>query len=184
MAHANDRPRSEGIAIEWSHGAPRPTVRADEIPPLPTAGTAAVRDPVTKRFVPGNQAAAGRTLKRAAREQALLGLDPAAVDPWMAPFVVHAQHYAGELVAGLPRQAPALIALAGDAATAAAVYRGLLALGTSGGPDAPAALREARAWLREHRQSLATLSVLAGREPAADNDPDPLAAFMTEGDDS
>lgn len=184
MGNVNDRARNEGLAIEWSHGAARPIVRADEIPALPTAPTGAVRDPITKRFAPGNQAAAGRSLRRAAREQALLGLDPASVDPWMAPFVVHAQRYAGELVASLPRQAPALNALAGDAATAAAVYRGLLALGTSNGPDAPAALREARAWLREHRQSLATLSALAGREPAGDSNPDPLAAFMTDGDES
>lgn len=151
--------KPRGIALELSHGAFRPTTRADLVPALPTALTEADRDPLTKRFVVGNRAAAGRELRKAAREQALLGLDPAKVDPWMAPYVGHAQTYAARLVAALPHQAPGLTALAGDAATAAAVYRGLLSLGVAGDKDA---LRESRAWLREHRQSLATLSALAG----------------------
>lgn len=172
-----DAPKPKGLALELSHDAYRPTTRTADVPALPTARTEADRDPVTKRFVAGNQAAADRGLRQAAREQALLGLDPSKVDPWMSPFVEHARDYAGRLVAALRTQAPGLTALAGDAATAAAVYRGLLALGVAGDKDA---LREARGWLREHRQTLATLSALAGvADPAAD-EPLPGTTYTTE----
>lgn len=150
--------------LEMSHGRPRATLRPDEVPALPVpVGTEAVRDAVTGRFVKGNRASKARTAKRLAKESALLGLDPTKVAPWLAPLVGHAQRYAAQLSATIP-QTPALGALAGDAATAEAVYRGLLALATTGETIDVSILSEARAWLREHRTVVATLSALARQE--------------------
>lgn len=149
------------MGIEHSHGRARVMLRPDEVPSLPqTAGTDADRDPRTGRFLPANGAARARAVKRAAREQRLLGLDPTKAAPWLAPYIVHAQTYAGELSAAVP-QTPALGVLCGDAATAATVYRALLAAATSAGTIDTELLAEARSWLREHRTCLATLGALA-----------------------
>lgn len=145
--------------LETSHGVERPTVRSDEVPPLPrTDETDPDRDPRTGRFRPSNGAARARRLKAVARERQMLGLDPSKVAPWMAPLVAHAQEYAAQLSSMVP-QTPALGALAADAAVAEAVFRGLLSIGAAGDFDA---LKEARGWLREHRQALVTLAALAG----------------------
>ena len=93
--------------LETSHGLLRPTLRIDEVPPLPaTVGTEADRDPSTGRFTRANGAARRRALKRAAKEQSLLGLDPEKVADWMRPFVAHARQYASLLSAAVP-QTPA-----------------------------------------------------------------------------
>jgi hypothetical protein len=158
--------------LEWSHGVPRPTTRTEDVPPLPQlVQSDSDRDPRTGRFKPANGASRARALRKVAKEQRLLGLDASKCAAWMAPLVELAQRYAAELAATVP-QTPALGALAGDAATAAAVYRGLLSLGTAGDMEA---LKEARAWLREHRQALAVLSALAGVENAASRRAGPAA---------
>lgn len=146
------------MSLEWSHGKRRASTRtpSGDVPALPQSAEADTeRDPSTGRFLPANRAARRRTLKRQAR--GLHTLNPAACASWLAPSVKLAARYAVDLAATLPDH-PALVALAGDAADARAVYRGLLALGAQGDTEA---LKEARGWLREHRASLATLAGLA-----------------------
>ena len=161
--------------LAWDHGVPRPTSRPEDVRPLPqVVRSDSDRDPHTGRFKPANGASKARALRKMAKEQRLLGLDASKCASWMVPLVELAQRYAAELAATVP-QTPALGALAGDAATAAAVYRGLLSLGTAGDMDA---LREARGWLREHRQALAVLSALAGAENAASRRAGPAAVDL------
>lgn len=152
------------MPISRSQGEERPqNWRVDELPsPVPTGDTAAERDATTGRFLPRNQAARRRTLKRVAHQ--LAGLDPAACAPWLRPFVTLAGDHAAALLGELPIQTAATRALAVDTATACAVYRGLLALGAAGDREA---LAESRAWLREHRQSVIALTGLARQEAGA-----------------
>ncbi len=160
------------MTLEWSHGKRRASARdaAGAVPPLPaSADAAAERDASTGRFLPANRAARRRTLKRVAR--GLHTLNPAACASWLQPTAKLAQGYAIDLAATLPAH-PALLALAGDAADARAIYRGLLTLAAQGDAEA---LKEARAWLREHRSCLATLAGLAV-ELKSEAPADPTAA--------
>lgn len=161
--------------LEESHGRLRPTTprigakKGSLRSELPEGrGTAVAdtdRDAATGRFIKANGAARRRTLKRLAK--ALPGLDPSRCSSWLAPFARAAAEHAVELTAGLgPKQSATLNALAGDAAAALGVARGLLALGAAGDMDA---LKEARAWMREHRSLVVTLEALA-REAASSNE--------------
>lgn len=150
------------MTLEWSHGRRRPSTRtaAGDVPALPTTPpetvqNGPVRDPLTGRFLKGNGAARRRSLRAAAK--GIHTLNPAACPSWIAPFARLGAAYALELAATLPAH-PALGALVGDAADARAVFRGLLALAAQGDTEA---LKEARAWLREHRALVATIAALA-----------------------
>ena len=105
------------------------------------------------RFAQGNTASKLRVLKGSAKN--LIGLVPSEVVPWLRPFVVIANQDASKLVSqhGIEDDI-ALMRLADATASAYAVFRGLLALGAKGDKEA---LSEAKAWLREHRQSVLTL---------------------------
>lgn len=155
------------MTLEWSHGRRRPVARDahGDVPSLPPAEESAPeRDPSNGRFLPANRAARRRTLKRVVK--GLHTLNPTAVATWLRPYAELSATYALELAGTMPEH-PALLALAGDAADARAVARGLLALAAQGDADA---LAEARAWLREHRAIVATLAALSKELVAADAD--------------
>ena len=101
-------------------------------------------------------------------------LNPASVPAWLRPHVEDGAEYGSDLLARFPD--PCLARLVGDVADAHCVYRGLLALGAAGDVEA---LREARAWLREHRSALATLSGLAAENGAPVDDD---RFYVTEGE--
>jgi hypothetical protein len=149
------------MPIQRSHGEARPqNYRADEMPPKPaTEPTGADKDPHTGRFVKANRAARRRKLKALAKH--LPGLDPDKCAAWLAPSARLAGEHAGRLIGELPAQTAALNALAADTAIALAVHRGLLSLGAQGDMEA---LAEARAWFREHRQSVLALTGLSRDE--------------------
>lgn len=151
--------RAAAPRIEWSHGRARTIARrpSDGGPPLlpPTVLIGPMRDPQTGRWVAGNVAHRVRAVRAAARE--LATLNPATCGPWLRPHVADGATYATELAERFPD--PALRRLVLDCAAAHTAYRALLALAGEGDGDA---LKEARAWLREHRACLATLSALAG----------------------
>ena len=162
--------------LETSHGKERPAlprvgVRGgdvrDELPPAPTGNAAADRDARTGRFSRGNTASRRRRAKALAK--ALPGLDPSKCEPWLQPFARLAVDHAAQLVADLPVQSAGLNALASDAAAALGVFRALVALGSQGDRRA---LTEARAWLREHRQSMIALTALARDASAKREDVD------------
>ena len=150
-----------GVSLEQSHGKPRLTVRADEVPALPAADAVPMQDAKTGRFLKGNRAHRRRQLK--SRADGLSTLNPARVPSWMRPHVEQGASYIVALL-GMLEKKPALHPLAGDVADAHAMYRALmtLALAAEHVKDRMALLTEARGWLREHRTSLATLSALAG----------------------
>lgn len=147
--------------------APRARVGNDEhrtgiegSPPAPPPLKEDKRDPVSGRFVEGNAAAKLSHVRRAAKP-----LDPDRVKPWLRPFAQLAHVHARHIIAELPVQTTALNALAIDTASALAIGRALMSAGGEHGNVK--VLREARAWLREHRQNLITLMALARDEAAA-----------------
>jgi hypothetical protein len=71
---------------------------------------------------------------------------------------------------------PALAKLIGDTADARTVYRALLHLAAQKDGVDTDLLREARAFLREHRACLSTLSALSGSGIAPDDDDAPWIA--------
>lgn len=148
----------------------RVRVRADgletDLPPTPpNAGDAGPdQDARTGRFVKGNAASRRRKAKALAR---VVGIAPEKVAPWLRPFVADGTAYATDLIASLPVQAPELNALAMDTAAAAMVVRALFALGAAGDMKA---LAEARAWLKEHRQSVIALRGLTAETPRPETD--------------
>lgn len=158
---------SEGPKLEWSHGRPRVTQRrpSDGGPPaLPEAADPEpMKDATTGRFLPGNRAYRRRQVKERAR--GIATLDPKRCASWLRPFVEGGASYGCDLLQRFPD--PALARLVGDTADARTVYRALLHLAAQGDTEA---LKEARAWLREHRSCLSTLSALSGDGRAADGD--------------
>ena len=128
-------------------------------PPGFSGTTAADHEPVTGRFTPGNRAVRRRTVKASA--PIIVGLDPSKCEPWLAPFAVLAGEHAACLITELGVDSDTLSGLAIDTAAAMAVYRGLLSLGAAGDRKA---LAEARAWLREARQNVITLTSLVGAQ--------------------
>lgn len=157
--------------LEWSHGRRRPKsprvlgkdAPVKALPPAESAETAPTNDPKTGRFLPGNRAHRRRQVKEKAR--GISTLNPERCQSWLSPHVRDGAVYGIELLRRFPD--PALARLAGDVADAHTVYRALLALGAQGDVEA---LREARAWLREHRSALATLSGLASESGAVADD--------------
>lgn len=158
--------------LEWSHGKRRPKAPrvlgkdagVEPLPPSETADAAPTNDPKTGRFLPGNRAHRRRAVKEKAK--GISTLNPERCQSWLSPHVRDGAAYGIELLRRFPD--PALARLAGDVADSHTVYRALLALGAQGDVEA---LREARAWLREHRSALATLSGLASeRTGSADED--------------
>jgi hypothetical protein len=159
--------------LEWSHDKRRATSRtpAGDVPALPAASVETDSDhaPHTGRFVVGNRAARRRQVKT--RAKGIATLNPATVPSWLSPYVTDGVALAGELAQRFPDD-PALRPLIGATVDAWVVFRALLALGAQGDGEA---LKESRAWLREHRAALATLSGLAGELRTATADP--RAAF-------
>lgn len=158
------------VALEWSKGKPRPSLRLDEgaTPPV-AAPTGPMKDPATGRWVKGNQAVRLRQLKR--RERGIATMNPATAPTWLRPFVAAGAGYVRALLAVIGER-PELAALAGDVADSHTLFLGLrtLALASEEPKERAALLGEARAWAREHRSGLATLAALAGdiRLPAVD----------------
>jgi hypothetical protein len=101
------------------------------------------------------------------RAQGIATLDPKRCASWLRPFVEGGAAYGLDLLGRFAD--PALARLVGDTADARTVYRALLHLAAQGDTEA---LKEARAWLREHRACLSTLAALAGATPAADDGAD------------
>lgn len=157
--------------LEWSNGKVRPktprlTGKDDgvaAVPPPASEKSAPMQDAKTGRFVPGNTAYRRRMLKR--EQRGIATLAPASCAEWLRPHVVDGASYAMRLRERFDD--PVLGSLVGDVADAHTMYRALLALAAKGDGDA---LREARAWLREHRSALATLSGLAGESSTAPDD--------------
>lgn len=149
--------------LEWSKGkrrvkVPRLLGKAEGVKELPSSeDTEPIKDAKTGRFVKGNHAYRRRVLKRKAR--GIVTLDPASCAAWLRPHVVDGASYGMDLIGRFSD--PVLARLAGNVADAHTVYRALLAQGVGGDVEA---LREARAWFREHRSGLATLSALAGEK--------------------
>lgn len=121
------------------------------------------RCPKTGKFIEGNQAARMREIKRAAK----FGLDPKHCVPWLRPYAGLVRLQASSILADLPAQNAMLGALAVDAATSLAIGRAMLALGGEHG--AYKVLKEARAWIREHRTGVIALVALARDEARARN---------------
>jgi hypothetical protein len=156
------------------------------VSPLPPAeASAPFQDATTGRFLPGNRAARRRQVKE--RSKGIATLNPKTVPSWMTPHVAQGVTLLGELVARFPDDA-ALRPLIGAAVDAWVVYRALLCLGAAGDGEA---LKESRAWLREHRAAMATLSGMAGelgesaaaqeRKPWFVYDDDPTTTAPTPG---
>jgi hypothetical protein len=144
-------------------------------PPSFTGTTATDHEPVTGRFTRGNRAAQRRAVKASA--PIIVGLDPSKCEPWLAPFAHLAGEHAANLIGELGVSSNTLSGLAIDTAAAMAVYRGLLSLGASGDRKA---LAEARAWLREARQNVITLTSLVGSQPRQAQSPADIARAMAE----
>lgn len=149
------------MTVERSHGKRRPRVpRPGETPADVRAAVLAapLHDPATGRWLPRNQAARLRALKSLA-DIAALSVETCA--PWARPFVELARDEASKLVVEAGAEAsPSLIGFAEDAATALAMHRAFLAVAVAPDVDPKTkttALAEARAWMREHRQSLLSL---------------------------
>ena len=74
------KPNAKVVGIAWSHGRPRTELRRPSdggTPALPeTVETAAVRDPKTGQFLPGNREARRRAVKTLAK--GVSTLNPAA----------------------------------------------------------------------------------------------------------
>lgn len=172
------------MTVERSQGkpCPRPPRPGEHAMTAETALTAPIRDPQTGRFVPGNNAARLRALKRAAK---LTTLNPSSCATWARPFVELAHKRAVELVEELGAEcSPSLMGFAEAAATADAMHRAYLAIALSPDSDTrtrDAAASEARHWLREHRQSLLSLrgEARAG-VPERANDGDDLGALLAD----
>jgi hypothetical protein len=128
-------------------------------PPELSAKTATDHEARTGRFAKGNRAAKRRTMKASA--PIIVGLDPDNCEPWLRPFAKLAGEHAAALVGEMRIESNTLSGLAIDTAAAMAIYRGLLSLGAQGDRKA---LAEARAWLRETRQNIITLTSLVGDE--------------------
>lgn len=171
--------------IVHSHEKPRvetPRVRADAkhgvgVEGLPeSAPSAPIKDARTGRFLPGNNAWRRRQAKALAQLD-LAGLNPATCEPWMRPFAEMAIEHASNIAGELGVASAMLSGLACDTAAACAVFRALLKLGSEGDKKA---LKEARAWMREHRLNVIALKALAadegGRRPSADAAADPVYA--------
>lgn len=150
---------TDGPKLEWSHGRARITqVRpSDGGPPaLPEAGPAEpMQDAKTGRFVPGNRAYRRRQVRE--RAKGIATLDPKRCASWLKPFVDGGATHGLELLQRFTD--PALTKLVGNVADAHTVYRALLHLAAQGDTEA---LKESRAWLREYRSCLSTLSALSG----------------------
>lgn len=124
-----------------------------------------MKDAATGQFIKGNQAYRRRQVKE--RAKGITTLDPRRCASWISPFVTNGAAHGLEL---LQRFAdPALSRLVGNAADAHTVYRALLHLAANGDTEA---LKESRAWLREYRSCLSTLSALSGDGVAADDGAD------------
>jgi hypothetical protein len=154
----------KGLTLEWSHGKRRPSARTaggdvPALPPIPAEDSAPTNDPTTGRFQKGNRAYRRRQLKERAR--GIATLNPKACPSWLSPFVAEGARLAAELSQRFPDDA-ALRPLIGAAVDAWVLYRALLALGAQGDGEA---LKESRAWMREHRSLLATISGMAGELP-------------------
>lgn len=158
------------MSLEWSHGKRRPAARAasGDVPALPLASeeSAPMNDPTTGRFVPGNRAHRRRQVKERAR--GIATLNPKACPSWLSPYVAEGVALAAEYVTRFPPD-PALRPLIGGAVDSWVVYRALLGLGAQGDGEA---LKESRAWLREHRSAIATLAALMNDAPKAAETPE------------
>jgi len=158
--------------VRTSHGKARPeNWRATTLPEA--VASARGRDPKTGRFLPGNQC---HRLRRAAMVRAgrgLCGLDPTRCEAAVRPYVVAGQRHAADLLAEVPEQArTALVAgAAEECAAARLVFRYLLSRALASDADDPrSAVREARSWAREARQSALALAGLSRTEAVAVDD--------------
>lgn len=170
------------MTVEKSHGKRRPrTPRPGEhAMTAATVSAGPFKDASTGRFLPGNQAARLGALKRV---RSLVTLNPAACAPWVRPFVVRAHTEVLELVAEMGAEGSAsLSGFAEDAADAHAMYRALMAIALAEGTDpkvASEARSEARAWMKEHRQSVLSLRAEArAGVPGRDDGPLDLDAEL------
>lgn len=157
------------MKLEWSHGkrrmtTPRPNGHDGGVPALPPEpdASAPMHDPKTGRFVKGNRGYRRRMVK--AKAAGITTLNPERCDAWLRPFVEGGAAYGVELMRRVAGD-PALVRFAGDVADAHTVYRALLALAAKGDMTA---LKEARAWLAQHRAGLATLAGLADESSDVD----------------
>ena len=162
---------SEKPTLEWSNGRVRVRLRRPTDggpPPLPeSTESTPIHTPGTHRFGEGNQAWRRREVKRRAR--GITTLDPARCDSWISPFVREGASHGVELLGRFAD--PALSRLVGSTADALTVFRALLCLAAQGDTEA---LKESRAWLREYRSCLSTLSALSAgghTEDGADDAP-------------
>jgi hypothetical protein len=125
---------------------------------LAAVSAAPLRDPTTGKFVHGNQAGKLRGLKLV---RSLVTLNPAECAAWVRPFVEVALDEVVQLVQEAGAEAStSLQGFAEDAADAHAMYRALMSIALDEKSDAKTAAdarQEARAWMKEHRQSLLSL---------------------------
>ena len=176
----------KAVNLEWSHGRKRPVTRGKLVPSL-------VKDP--RKQAAGRLGAAARMQRRSNGEAAastvdssapagITTLNPAAVPAWMRGAAEQGLAYRDELQSILVDK-DVLFPLAGATVDANTLYRATLALAVKArNPERRAALMsESRAWLKEHRTALGTLSALAGdlRLPAGPV-ADPLARWRQPGD--
>lgn len=150
------------MGVETSHGKRRPRVpRPGEGAALVAAVMAApLRDEKTGRWLPGNKAGRLRALQ-AVGKRTLVTLNPAKCAPWVRPFVELAQAEVQQIVVECGAEASAsLKGFAVAAVNALAMHRAFLAIAVDPDTDEKRrseALAEARAWLKEHRQSVLSL---------------------------
>lgn len=147
------------MTVENSHGKPRPRVpRPGEHANVRSAVLAApMHDRSTGRFLPGNQVARLRALKHTS----LATLNPSTCAVWVRPFVelVHSEALALVAEAGA-ESSESLKGFATAAAEAHAMWRACMSIALADDVDdktSESARSEARAWLKEHRQSLLSL---------------------------
>lgn len=166
------------VDIQFSHGRPRTELRRPTdggTPPLPPAENTVLAVPVqdvkTGRFLKGNQAGRRKRLKNKAR--GIHTLNPAKCESWLQPHVEAGLQHGLDLLARFTD--PILAPLAGVAADALIVYRGLIALGASGDHIA---LREARAWAKEYRGYVRELCALAALQLEQDQKEALAQSFM------
>ena len=169
--------------VETSHDKPRPRpMRPDRAPSAPLADLAApVRDPQTGRWLPQNPGGRLRMIAALGKAEAesLLRLEASAVAPWLRPHLSAAQAHAQGLVDALVVPTAELVALCGDEAKARLMAAAALSEGAREGTDAKTAAawrEEARAWMREARQTVLTRSAIA-RQTRPETETDPVAAL-------
>ena len=154
----------KAVNLEWSHNRVRPVTRGKDVPPLVHEQKArAGRLGAIARWQGRGGGAAAVGTAGGTPPAGIQTLNPAAVPAWMRGAALQGLVYRDQLEALLAGK-EVLYDLAGATVDASTMYKATLARGVKTRNPAQRAdlMAQARAWLKEHRACIATLSSLAG----------------------